>query len=281
MSRPTSASSSVAYLGPEGTFTHMVAQKRCGEETTLISCADIRGVFEGVMAQTAGSGIVPLVNSSGGWIDDTIELLIHHAPNIHIEELLSLDVKLALVGHAGQPIKAIYSHFAPLKDKSAWLDLHYPAAKRVRCVSTAQAAKMARENPEGAALTSRNAAKIYGLDVLEFPLEQAEENVTSFVKIAYGKAGAQPGERLGLILTLRDEPGSLVSFLLPFSEAGINLTKILSRPMQGKPGECHFFVEIDAREDHAIFQKTLARAERHTAGMASLGNYIVQPRYQS
>src|SRR5262245_1740183 len=104
-------SDAVAYLGPEGTFSHAVAQERFGAGSALVACPTIKDIFDKVRAGSVGSGIVPLENSSAGWIPDTVDLLIANADTIRIREELSLDVKLAFVGRRGREIKTIYSHF--------------------------------------------------------------------------------------------------------------------------------------------------------------------------
>jgi len=274
-------SNAVAYLGPEGTFAHAVAQNRFGTQATLIPCASIEAVFDQVLANAAGSGIVPLENSSGGWIYDTVDLLIQNAPRINIRQELTLDVKLALVGRSGQPIKSVYSHFAPLKHNANWLAAHYPQARAVPCASTARAAQMAKEDPQGAALTSRQAGAIYGLEVLEYPIDPNEVNVTSFVEITRSGKNSELGQKLGLVIRIKNEPSSLVNLLLPFAQAKMNLTRIISRPIQGEPSAYHFLLEVEVREDDSRLEGVLAEAKKHTNSLVSLGNYAVKSRIQA
>lgn len=273
MNRLSAQPSTVAYLGPEGTFAHAVAQDRFGRRSSLVPCPSIKTVFDHVATQSGSSGIVPLENSSGGWIYDTIELLIKNAPKIQIREELPLDVKLAFVGHKGRPIKAIYSHFAPLKHFAHWLDAHYPSVEQIACASTAHAAQQARGNPRSAALTSRQAAAIYGLDVLKYPIDPNEVNVTSFLQIAYGENQRVAGNKMALVVRLKNESGSLAKFLEPFSRAKINLTRIISRPIHGQPMAYHFLVEV---KNSSGLANALDEAESASSSLVSLGDYSVR-----
>src|SRR5437899_1887491 len=114
MSAPeTVPDSKIAYLGPEGSFAQLVAKLRF-PESTLIPLRSVPEVFEYLEAHVEGKGVVPIENSSGGLIVPTVDEIIEHACSLFIQEELSLDVKLALLGKKGEEITAIFSHFAPL-----------------------------------------------------------------------------------------------------------------------------------------------------------------------
>src|ERR1035437_43916 len=104
---------SVAFLGPEGTFAHLTAQKRYGESAKLVPASSIPAVFESVSQNRTSFGIVPLENSSGGFIYETIDHLVDPQNELKIQEVLSINVRLALLGKDKKNISVIYSHFAP------------------------------------------------------------------------------------------------------------------------------------------------------------------------
>jgi hypothetical protein len=115
--------SQVAYLGPEGTFSGILARQRFGKKADLIASTAIEGVFESVLSGATPLGLVPVENSSGGTVYDTIDLLIRHAGSIYIVEELALDIRIALLGRNGTPIKTVYSHFTQIKHHAEWLKI--------------------------------------------------------------------------------------------------------------------------------------------------------------
>ena len=199
--------------------------------------------------------------------------MIGHAEKIKITKEHSLDVELAFAGHKNGTVKRIYSHFAPLEHNARWLRSNHPHAEQISCASTAHAALKARADEHGAAITSRAAATIYGLDVLAFPLGADEENVTRFMQIALADGKAHHGKKTGLVLALKDTPGSLAKFLQPFERANLNLSAIVSRAVHGKPGSHRFFIEVDGSETETKISSAVEQAEASAISLVSLGNY--------
>ena len=151
----------VNYLGPEGTFSHILARKRFGKHAVLTPCPTIEAIFDRVLASTDALGIVPIENSSGGTVYDSVDLLIRHAGRVFIREELAMDVRIALLGRPGRVISTVYSHFVQIKHHSDWLKARHPRA-RVRAVaSTALAARKASASKTAAALASPGAADVY------------------------------------------------------------------------------------------------------------------------
>ena len=185
MSSPTI----IAYLGPEGTFSHLVALRRFPKNPGL-PCATITEVFQAVRSGAATHGIVPIENSSGGTITETVDLLIEEAGHLFIREELALDVRLALLGREGallKNIKTLYSHVMPLRHHRLWIGENLPAARMVERASTAEAAKKASLSETAAALAAPGTAALYGLSILKFPVRPEAINVTHFFVL-----GAEP-----------------------------------------------------------------------------------------
>lgn len=124
----------VNYLGPEGTFSHILARKRFGKRAVLTPCPTIEAIFDRVLASSDALGIVPIENSSGGTVYDSVDLLIRHAGRLFIREELTMDVRIALLGRAGNVISTVYSHFVQIKHHADWLKARHPRA-RVRAVA--------------------------------------------------------------------------------------------------------------------------------------------------
>src|SRR4051812_20675680 len=129
----------IACLGPEGSFSHLVATQRF-PDAPLEMLGSVEEVFDWLEDKPDAHGIVPIENSSGGIILATVDRIMHPHCILKIQEELTLDVKLALVGHRDQPVEIIYSHFMPFYHCDEWLKQHYPNVKRVTTASTSQAA---------------------------------------------------------------------------------------------------------------------------------------------
>ncbi|MCX6856047.1 MAG: hypothetical protein NTV80_14195 [Verrucomicrobia bacterium] len=140
----------IACLGPEGSFSHLLTEKRFPEARVQLM-GNIGEVFDFLHTQPSALGIVPIENSSGGFIIDTVDRLVDERCGLFILEELTLDVKLALLGQAGAEVQTIHSHAMPFFHCDEWLKAHYPDAKRIVEPSTAKAAEKAaarRRYPE-------------------------------------------------------------------------------------------------------------------------------------
>jgi prephenate dehydratase len=271
----------IAYLGPEGTFSDILARQRFGARAAYLDSPSIEGVFDRVLGGEASIGLVPVENSSGGTVYDTVDLLIRHAGKISVREELSLDIRIALLGRAGSGIRTIFSHFIQIKHHSAWLKEHHPRAKLVPVTSTATAAARAAETPNSAALASPGTAARYGLKVLEFPAGGEPVNVTNFFMIARTSAATRKPARTALIAALPNECGSLHKFLGPFARAQVSLTRIVSRPVLGQPQTYVFYVEIEGGPCTPAVERAIERAGKIARSLMSLGTFPIGRRFSS
>ena len=270
----------LAYLGPAGTFSHLVARKRFGAAAgRLVPCPSIKAVFTRVGAARARLGLVPIENSSGGIIEETVDFLSEPGCPVRIQEELQLRVELALLGRKGEKVRTIYSHFAPLQHCKKWLDRHLPHAERREVASTAAAAQAAANEPGAVALAARHAAALYDLDILAYPVESDIVNLTSFAVIGPNRRIPPGSTRTSYIAELLDRVGALCSFLEPFRDAGVNLTRIVSRPVIGKPGRYLFLVDIHGTEAEPRVRTALNRAKAVCACLRNLGAYPVRRPY--
>ena len=273
--------SQVAYLGPEGTFSGILARQRFGKKADLIATAAIEGVFESVLSGAAHLGIVPVENSSGGTVYDTIDLLIHHAGSIYIVEELALDIRIALLGRKGAPVKKVYSHFTQIKHHAEWLKIHHPQAILVPVASTATASERAAADPKAAALASPGAAGIYKLDILATPSDGQEVNVTNFFTIARKPGQTSAANRTALVATLLNQCGSLHKFLGPFARQQVTLTRIVSRPVPGQPQTYVFYIEVEGAESDLGVARALELAKRQAKSISILGTFPLGRHFRS
>jgi prephenate dehydratase len=244
---------------------------------------DLSAAFDVLRQNRAAQAVVPIENSSGGTIYDTVDLLIRHAGQVQVQEDLVLDVRLALLGHRGERVREIFSHFAPLHHHREWLQEQFPGVKIRPVASTAVAAALAAKSRRAAALSAPGAAALYGLDVLVFPISTGTVNVTRFYVVGQMPAKLAVGApaKTTLVFRLKNECGSLHSFLGPLSRAGVNLRMIVSRPVPGHPETYVFFVEVEGRADAAPLQEALGKARRHCESLALLGSFPGGKRFAS
>jgi prephenate dehydratase len=271
----------VAYLGPEGTFAQLAAQKRFGADAKLIPALSIADVFELVAKKRAALGIVPIENSSGGTIYETVDRLVDNKNKLIVQEALSLNVRLALLGKDKKNIRVVYSHFAPLFHCKAWLLKKFPGVELVEQASTATAIQKAAATPRAAAIGNRAAAKRYGLKVLEFPIQQDIKNVTQFFVLGRQRAVSKDNCKTTIVFTLPNHPGSLYDFLTPLKEDGVNLTRILSRPIIGQPDAYIFLADIAGTPGQSNVKSALQKAGRVAATIKNIGSYPVRKTYET
>lgn len=272
----------VAYLGPAGTYSHLVAEKRFGLRMKLVPCDTIHDVCLFVAkAPSSRRGVVPIENSSGGAIHETVDILLGNKPQVHICEELALEVRLALLGHKGATIKHLYSHAMPFEHCSGWIRKHLPGVKKQVVASTAKAAEMTAGDMSAAALGSRKLASMYKLKILKFPVEADTLNLTAFLVIGGKKPLASGAHKTTLAVHLANVPGSLCSFLEVFRKYDVNLSRLISRPIRGLPKEYAFLVDVEGASTSSKVRAALALAAKTCVSVRVTGSYPVRAAYRS
>lgn len=271
----------VVYLGPEGSFAHLVARKRFTNDE-LIPQGSVDQVFDYLQQSPGTLAVVPIENSSGGVIKATVDRIIEENSPYHIREEISLDVKLALLGREGDQIRKIYSHFAPFDHCKEWLKSTYPEAEQIVTPSTPLAAINASQEMGSAAIGSRESAERYGLDILHYPIEAEVKNVTEFFVVSHTANFDSPeNSRTSLAVELPDSSGSLFRFLGPLAENHINLKRIESRPIHGRPNHYRFFIEIESDGANPNMNKALEQAKAYSLSLRNFGSYPSGVRFES
>lgn len=274
----------VSYLGPEATFTHGAALKQFGQSTQMTPQPTIGAVFEAVESGEAEYGVVPIENSTEGIVTHTVDCLLESPLKICGETLL--EIAHCLLGQKkGITPQQIYSHSQATAQCRQWLEKHYPHVTITETTSTARAAQLAGQDPESYAIGSELAAKQYGLKVLRRRIEDHQNNMTRFLVLGTESPKKTIHDKTSLAFSVRDEPGILHKMLEPFSRAGINLSKIESRPMirldTGKSKalrkrgrwEYVFFLDLDGHIRSPKVQKAIAQLEERCLFLKILGSY--------
>ncbi len=265
----------VAYLGPEGSFTHQAAESRFGFMSDYIPLKNLRSVFESVSTERARFGVVPIENNRDGFVRETIDLL--HETQVKIVAEILLPVHLTFVSKSDKlsEIQKIYSREIAFKQCRNFLNEYFKDsnARFVPMDSTSKAARLASEDPHSAAICSSVAAKIYQVPILFENIEDSPNNRTRFLIISRDFKNVKSGnDKTTIIVKLRDEAGSLVNFLQEFNDHQINLGKIESRPArEDDQFKTWFYIEFDGHTDDDNVQAILTR---HPAKIRVLGSCV-------
>ena len=275
------ANSSIACLGPDGSFSHLLTQQRFPDAPVQLM-ANIGEVFDYLGSHPDALGLVPIENSSGGFIIDTVDRLVDERCHLKIIEELTLDVKLALLGKPGAVVQTIHSHAMPFFHCDEWLRTNYPDAKRVIEASTAKAAEKAATQAGAAAIGPRQNAERHELALLHFPIAGEVPNITQFYLLGHlENAASTANNRTALVVELPDRAGSLCRFLTPLSDAGVNLKRLESRPIRGQPNKYRFYIEIEGSPAEPSFQSALDQTRADGAQIRSVGSYPAGRSFES
>ena len=271
----------LTYLGPNGTYTQQITEMRFGEGYNMVPSSTIFDACEYVKTHEDAYAIVPIENSSGGSITCTIDILIND-PGLTIVESMKLVVRLALLGRERENIEHLYSHFAPFKHCETWIHKNFPGVHCHEVSSTAEAALRVQEESNSAALGSKKLSELYDLNVLEYPIEQDIVNETEFVVLTSSKSGVNmKGDKTSMAVELKHGPGSLCSFLTPFKDMSVNLTRIISRPVYGVPSEYAFYIDIKGNHNDNNVKNAIEKASEHCDKIRIIGSYETSEKFHS
>ena len=259
----------VGYLGPEGTFTHEAARRRFGAAAECVPCSTFDEVFRQTERKAVDYGIVAIENSTAGSVITTLDALLESSLQVCAEVELPISQCLLAHGTMSQ-ITRVHSHPQALAQCRRWLAEHLPNAVLREESSTAHAARMAAE-PSIAAIGPEIAGEIYGVPVVATGIEDERTNITRFLVIGQERAGRTGRDKSAAVFSMKDRAGALSDTLQAFSSAGINLTRIESRPTRRKPWEYVFFVEFNGHPDDQHVAKALAGLDQQCYFVKTLG----------
>jgi chorismate mutase/prephenate dehydratase len=264
----------VAYLGPDGTYSHQAARELFGKQARYSAQVSIEDVFSAVERGRCSVGVVPVENTTEGIVTATFDAFARFELSICAESVLAIRCDLLSQSGRLESIESLASHPQPLAQCRAWLDRNLPGLPRIETPSTIAAARLAAADPKLAAIASPLAAEIFGLSVAAASIEDRRDNTTRFAVI--GREGPEPSGRdlsSALFTIRRDEAGGLARLLEPFARAGVNLTSIQLRPMAGKPWEYVFFLDFEGHHLDAAVAAALRGAAAVANSVRLLGSY--------
>ncbi|MDR3228251.1 MAG: prephenate dehydratase [Puniceicoccales bacterium] len=264
----------VAYLGPEGTYTQQAAQKNFGSAVPLLPLRTISDVFAAVEHGDAAYGVIPIENSTEGAVVHSLDMLAES--ELKIIAQIYLPIEHCLVGRGLlDGVRRVVSKDIALAQCRGWLQRNLPAAEIEAVTSTAAAAVRAASEAGTAAVASEVAAAVYELPVLAHGIQDKQDNVTRFLVIGEtpNRHAVELEEKTSLVLSLKHKPGALQEALRPFSEHGLNMTRIESRPNRLKAWEYLFFMDIIGCWEDKRMQSAVEELKKSCDFVKWLGSY--------
>ena len=266
---------SVAYLGPQGTFSEEAAIRQFGGNAQLQACNSIDEVFRQVEAGQIGYGVVPIENSTEGSIGRTHDLLLATPLKLCGEVLLPVHHCLMSKRGKSGSVKKVLAHAQSLAQCNGWLNQRLTTAKRVAVVSNAEAARLAAKDASAAAIASKTAAAVYGLKIIASNIEDEPQNTTRFVVIAAHDADPSGKDKTSLVMSTRNVPGAMHALLTPLAQHSVSMTRLESRPARTGRWEYMFYVDIEGHQRDAHVAQALQELREKAAFLKNLGSYPV------
>jgi chorismate mutase/prephenate dehydratase len=263
----------VVYLGPAGTYTHQAALARFGSSADLVPVRSISEVFDEMDRGRADFGVAPIENSTEGAVNVTLDRLIES--DLVITGEVVLEIAHQLLSRAGElaEVKTVCSHPQALAQCRQWLTASLPDVVTQETASNTAAAERAREDPTIAVIASELASRIYDLPILRRRIEDNPYNSTRFLVLGRRAIAPTGRDKTSILFSMRNEPGVLYRILEPFARAGLNLTKIESRPTKRRPWEYVNFVDFEGHAETDGVRAVLADVRERCQFLKILGSY--------
>ena len=274
----------IGYLGPTGSYSHLAATRHFGSSIAYEDLRAVEGVFTEVVRGHCDYGLVPIENTTGGGIAETLDAFTEHHENISIYAEVQLEVKRCLLANCKpNEIKKIYARPDSFAHCRKWLATQFPQVELINVDSGGTAARIAKEEYEkdpncgAAGIGNELAGELYGLHVLFSGIEDNPNNITRFLVLSKQYAGISSDDKTSMMFVTPDRPGALVDVLSVFKRAGVNLTHIDKRPNRRTNWEYTFFIDAEGHRDDPAFAEVIGEARAFCRELTVLGSY---PRSQ-
>ena len=265
----------IAFQGEIGAYSEQAALQYFGENITLLPVPTFKALFATIENGTADAAVVPIENSLAGSVYENYDLLLAHQLPIVGETILSISHHLlALPGVKKTDIRRVLSHPQALGQCKAYLD-KWSGIEIVPGYDTAGSAKTVREHQlrDTAAIASRQAAAEYDLHILDSDIATNHENFTRFLVLTKQPNSPESGGKTSIVYAMKDIPGALFKSLAVFALRDINLLKIESRPLHGKPFDYFFYLDFEGSIREERTEKALSHLGEITTFLHVLGSY--------
>lgn len=266
----------ISYLGPEGTFCQQAMHKQFGFSVHGVSCPSIESVFESVESEQTHMGVVPVENSSQGYVHTTLDAFLNTSVQIIGETELPVHQFLLSTASDCKNIMRIYAHSQSLAQTAGWLRTHLPEAEKIAVSSNADAAQRAKNDPQAAAIAGEWVASLYGLQkVIKDAIEDKKNNTTRFLVLGRRPCPPSGLDRTSLLVMTQNRAGALRALLAPFAEYHVNITRIHSRPSHQGKWTYAFFIDVDGHIQDPNMVKVMDALQAETLWVKLLGAYPV------
>ncbi|MCA9299315.1 MAG: prephenate dehydratase, partial [Phycisphaerales bacterium] len=274
----------IGYLGPPGSYSHLAATRHFGSSVAYEDLREIGGVFTEVRRGHVNYGLVPIENSTGGGIVETLDAFRTNARHLSVYAEVQINVHHCLLANC-QPsqVRRVHSKPEALAQCRKWLATQYPQAELIASASSSRAVQTAVEEcatalsigaePGSAAIGSELAGEIYGLRKLFARVEDNPNNITRFLVLSKQKARRSGDDKTSIMFDTADRPGALVEVLRVFEEAGINLTHIDKRPSGRENWQYTFFIDAVGHREEPTMRRAIAAVESHCKELTVLGSF--------
>jgi len=262
----------VAYLGPEGSFGHVASIKNFGSSATYIPIQHQMDIFIEVESGRADYGVVAIENTTEGVVRETRDMFFKSDLQICSEILLPISHNL-LSNSPIEEVKRIYSHRQAFPQCREWLRNNLRHVEQLAVSSTSEAAKKASEEEGVTAIASKLAAEIHGVNILVENIADDRHNTTRFFVIGKHTSGRSGNDRTSAMFSVKDKVGALWEVLGVFVKYELNLSKLESRPSRTKAWEYVFFVDVDGHLEDEIVKKAFDEVSDECLSMKILGSY--------
>ncbi len=272
----------IAYLGPEATNSHQAAMQKFGASVEYQPMATFPDIFAAVDKGEADYGVIPVENSTDGAVRDALDLFVETELKIVAQSYLEIAYCL-ISAEPLEKITKVYSKDQALAQCRHWLQRHVPNAQPCDAPSTARAVQIAKSEPGAAAVANELAGTHYQVPIVARDIEDVRGNTTRFFVIGRQTSGsAGPGRDVStFIISLGDQAshsGSLLRMLQPFSERGLNLTKVESRPTKKRAWDYYFFIDVAGHYDDPKMREAIVELKKFCPLVKWLGSYpLVTP----
>jgi len=266
----------IAYLGPQGTFSEEAVTKRFGSAVNTLASSSIDDVFRKVESGTASYGVVPVENSTEGAVGRTMDLLLQTPLTICGEIELSIHQCLMAQQANLSAIKKIYSHPQSFAQCQNWLNenLHnLHTIERINAASNADAARLAASAQDAAAIAGKKAAEVFGLTLCASNIEDNPNNTTRFLIIGTQLIAPSGKDKTSLAMATNNRPGAIHELLAPLAHYHVSMTRLESRPSRANLWDYVFFVDIEGHQEDKNISKALQALRDNATFLKLLGSY--------
>jgi chorismate mutase/prephenate dehydratase len=272
ISRSLQRKRTIAYLGPEGSYSHQAAFILFSQDAELRPQKDIDAVISEVVMRRADLGVVPVENSTEGMVNRTLDLMA--TSRLFVSREAVLPVRNCLLSSTTlDDVRTVYSHPQALAQCRNWLSNHLPGVETRETPSTSDAAVAAAGEEHSAAIASSLSARLYGLAILAENISDYQENITRFWVVSPAMTPIEGKAKTSIIVTLENVPGALYHAVGVFAGQGINLTKIESRPSKKNPWEYIFFIDFQGSLMDRNVHNAMEEIRQYTKDIIVLGSY--------